>query len=63
MYLQMKPISDSKKIASECKISLPTANKALQHLIDLGIVKEITGKTRSKIYVYQRYLDILNKTL
>lgn len=25
------------------------------------MVKEITGKTRNKIYVYQKYLDILSK--
>jgi ribosomal protein S25 len=38
-----------------------TANKALQHLITLNIVQEITGKTRNKIYVYQKYLNLLNQ--
>ena len=42
------------------KITLPHANKSLHHLTDLGIVKEITGKARNKIYVYQKYLDILS---
>ncbi len=60
-YLQRHPIIEAKKIVGGCKISLPTANKSLQHLSDLGIVKEVTGKARNKIYAYQKYLDILNR--
>lgn len=60
-YLQKHPITSAKKVVELCKITLPSANKSLYHLIDLGIVKEITGKTRNKVYVYQKYLDILNE--
>lgn len=60
-YLQRYPITDAKKVVEVCKISLPTANKFLHHLGDLNIVREITGKPRNKIYVYQKYLDILNE--
>lgn len=60
-YLQRYPITDAKKIVSACHISLPTANKALRYLSQLDIVKEITGKARNKIYVYQKYLDILTE--
>jgi hypothetical protein len=60
-YLQKTPIVDSKKITQDCNTSLPTTNKALSHLRELGIVKEITGKARNKIYVYGHYLDILNE--
>lgn len=60
-YLQRHPITEAKKIVDGCKISLPTANKSLQHLSELGIVKEVTGKARNKIYAYQKYLDILNE--
>lgn len=62
-YLQKNPIVDSKKIARDCKISLPTANKALHHLMDIGIIKEATGKARNKVYIYQRYLDVLSENL
>ncbi len=60
-YLQRYPITEAKKIVEICKVSLPTANKSLHHLRELGIVREITGKARNKIYVYQKYLDILNE--
>lgn len=60
-YLQRYPITEAKKIVEICKVSLPTANKSLHHLGGLGIVREITGKARNKIYVYKKYLDILNE--
>lgn len=60
-YLQKHPITNAKKVVELCNITLPTSNKSLHHLMDLGIVKEITGKTRNKVYVYQQYLDILSE--
>ena len=60
-YLQRHPITDARKAVELCKITLPTVNKSLHHLVDFGIVKEITGKARNKVYVYQKYLDILNE--
>lgn len=60
-YLQKHPITDAKKSVDLCNITLPTANKSLHHLADLGIVKEITGKARNKVYVYRKYLDILSE--
>lgn len=60
-YLQKHPISDAKAITKNNNLTLPTINKSLNHLIILGIVKEVTGKSRNKIYVYQKYLDLLSE--
>lgn len=60
-YLQQHPIAEAKKIVAHCKISLPAANKSLQRLSELDIVKALPGKSRNKIYVYQRYLNRLNE--
>lgn len=57
--IKRHPITSSKHLVEYCKISLPTINKSLEVLTELGIIKEITGKTRNKIYAYQKYLDIL----
>ena len=59
-FLKKYIISDAKKITEICNITLPTVNKSLQHLEEMGIVRESTGKIRNKIYVYQEYLNILN---
>lgn len=61
-YLQKFPITEIKNVAEHCaKITIPTATKALKYLEDLGIVKEITGKARNKVYSYTKYLELLNE--
>lgn len=37
----------------------PTTNKAIESLVKAGILAEITGKQRDRIYVYRKYLDVL----
>jgi len=59
-YLEKHSVTDIGKIAKHCNMAVPTATKSIKYLEKLGIVKEITGKERRKIYIYQRYLDILN---
>lgn len=59
--LQKTPVTDAKKLVEHCDVSLPTVNKALRQLEVFGIVKEVTGKARNKVYVYQKYLDILSE--
>ena len=40
-----------------------TTGKAASHLADLGIVQEITGKARNRVYVYTNYLNLLQEEL
>ncbi|NKB47287.1 MAG: Fic family protein [Legionellales bacterium] len=58
---QKKPILNAKSITQEVTLTLPTVNKALQHLTELGIIYEYSGRTRKRIFVYQKYLDLLNE--
>ena len=60
-YMQKRPILEARNIIEHCNITLPTVNKSLKYLVQLNIIKEITGKTRNKIYVYQKYLEILSE--
>ena len=59
--LQKNPISNTSKIRERCNISLPTVLRNLSILEDLGIIKEVTGKDRHKIFIYTDYLDLLNQ--
>lgn len=59
-YLEKHSITDIAKIAQHCNMTIPTATKSIKYLEQLGIVKEISGKERKKMYAYQKYLDILN---
>jgi len=58
-YLKKIPQISVPLLSSELNISAPTARSALTNLLGLGILVEVTGKKRDKIYVYRRYLDIL----
>lgn len=60
-YFKQTPITDTKKIMERCKLTRPTVLKALENLQKLGVINEVTGKERHRIYIYQNYLDILNK--
>ncbi len=60
-YMQKNPVTDARILVQHCDISLPTILKALRYLQDIEIVREITGKARNKIYVYQKYLEILSE--
>jgi Fic family protein len=39
----------------------PKIQRALNHLVDLGIIKETSGKLRNRRYAYMEYLDILTR--
>jgi Fic family protein len=58
-YLKKLPQVSVKSLAEQLKISAPTARNSLNNLVKLKIIKEITKKNRDKIYVYTKYLAIL----
>ena len=59
--LKRFPVSNTTGIREFCGVSLPTVLRCLRSLEFLGIVKEVTGKDRHKIFVYREYLDIINR--
>ncbi|MFV1979808.1 MAG: Fic family protein [Rhodothermia bacterium] len=56
-----RPISTADSLSDSTGLSAPTVNKTLVHLEDLGIVDELTGRQRDRVFGYRRYLDILNR--
>jgi Fic family protein len=60
-YLERKPLAVITEIVKELKLSTPTVTSSLQKLEELGLVREITGKQRGRIFVYDAYLRILNR--
>ncbi len=45
----------------ETDLSFPTTASAMDVLVNRGIAREITGRTRNRMFVYDRYLSILNE--
>jgi Fic family protein len=60
-YLQKKPMVGIGVVAEELKLSIPTVTVAFDHLVRLGIAKEVTGKRRARVFGYSRYLKILSE--
>lgn len=59
--MQRSPIQFVPQLAKKLSLSQHTIQKSIDHLIALGIIGEITGKKRSRLYEYEKYLNILNE--
>ncbi|MFO7958213.1 MAG: Fic/DOC family N-terminal domain-containing protein [Candidatus Brocadiia bacterium] len=53
------PIVTLNSAAQTIEVSKPTAAKAIDILRDVGVLEEITGRQRDRIYAYRAYLDVL----
>lgn len=56
-----KPITSPNRIQEKTQLSYGTVNTGLQELEKLGIIKEITGKKRNRLYAYSKYIDIIKQ--
>lgn len=59
--LAQQPIRTAGALVEVTGISAATVNKSLVLLEQLGIVAELTGKRRSRIFCYAGYVEILNE--
>ncbi|MCW5606942.1 MAG: Fic family protein [Nitrosomonas sp.] len=60
-YMRKKPIIVPKDLVAPLRLTMPTVNTALQHLENVGIVQEITGRQRDRLFAYKSYLAILEE--
>lgn len=58
--LQTSPYVTAPAARMKSGLALPTVNAALDQLVRLGMVVEVTGKKRGRVYAYRRYLDLLS---
>jgi Fic family protein len=47
------------RTATELGLSVPTVNAALGRLEQAGILREVTGRKRGRLFVYDAYLSLL----
>lgn len=59
--LKSRPIVSLSYLRQATRLSFPAASSAMELLIELGIARELTGKQRNRLFVYDRYLAILNE--
>lgn len=59
--LQERPVDTAARLARRTGLSVPTVYSALESLESIGIVRELTGRARRRVFAYDRYLQILGE--
>lgn len=59
--LRARPLATVGDLVSRTGVTYPTAAKNVAALGQLGILRELTGRRRDRVFAYDRYLAILNE--
>lgn len=59
--LKKHPISNTRNIIRLSQASSHTVLRALGTLEKIGLVKELTGRYNNKIFIYKKYVDLINE--
>ncbi len=59
--LMEHPIATSGSLVEKTGLTSATVNKALGHLEQLGIVKELTAQKRNRLFSYADYIEIMSR--
>ncbi|WP_353617934.1 Fic family protein [Synechococcus sp. CCY 0621] len=59
--LRQRPLIGIPQLAARAQVSFPTAAKAMERLVALGIAREVTGGRRNRVFAYDAYLAILGE--
>lgn len=57
-YLYQRPVINAEKVSTIAGISMPSSYKLISSMEKIGILKEITGGQRSRMYVFENYLNL-----
>lgn len=59
--LRQRPVLGLPQLCRQGGLTFPTAAKAMEKLVGMGMVRELTGRRRNRVFVYGAYLDILSE--
>lgn len=60
-FLQRNPITSIRRAAPKLKLTAPTVTAAFKIMQELGMVRELTGGQRNRMYAYSQYISILSE--
>lgn len=60
-HMRKKPVIAPKDLVAQLELTMPTINTALSNLEKIGIIHEITGRQRDRMFAYKAYLAILEE--
>lgn len=56
-----RPIIDVKAAAMELKTTTNTATSLIEDLVSYGMLREITGQRRNRLFIFSDYVDLFNR--
>ena len=59
--LQREPVTTIPRLVTRTRLSVPGATAALERLIALDLVREVTGRQRNRVYSYEPYVALLSE--
>ncbi|MBN1461042.1 MAG: Fic family protein [Armatimonadetes bacterium] len=59
--LRRRPVAGIDHLARGIGIAYPTAARAVDALVELGVLRELTGRRRGRVFAYDGYLAILSE--
>src|SRR5713226_436321 len=59
--MRKTPFVHIRTAAEALRLTVPTVTNALNHLVQLGIVKEVSGKRRDRLFAYSRFVSTVSK--
>jgi len=60
-FLCRRLVLTASETAAELGISARTARRVLTDMNEVGMIREITGKQRGQVFLYRRFLDVLEE--
>ena len=60
-FLQTNPYVRIRTAAKALELTVPTVTSSLNHLVRLGIVKEVSGKHRDRLFAYSRFVNMVSE--
>lgn len=59
--LQQRPILSIPAVCEALGLTHPAVSKSMRRLEEMGVVRELTGKQRHRLFVYDAYLAALTE--
>jgi Fic family protein len=59
--LRAKPVATINDLSARAAVSFPTAARAVEVLTIAGVVRELTGGRRNRVFAYDRYVAVMNE--
>jgi Fic family protein len=59
--LLSRPVNTIARLTGDTKLSVPAVTAALSALVELGLVREVTGRKRNRVFSYVPYLEVLQQ--